>query len=81
MTRYTTIKEFASRTGYSEAAIRSKISRGSWPKNDVWIRAPDNGLLIDLDGFKRWALGRSVGTHPKRTSARSRKTTGGEERE
>ena len=81
MTRYNTIKKFASRTGYSEAAIRSKISRGDWPKNDVWIRTPDNGLLIDSDGFERWALGRSVGAHPNRTSALSRKKTGGEERE
>ncbi len=74
MTRYNTIKKFASRSGYSEAAIRSKISRGDWPQNEVWVRAPDERVLIDLDGFERWALGRVIEANQKPASARSKTT-------
>ena len=57
MTRYSTIKKFADVSGYSEAAIRTKLSRRKWPQDEVWIRAPDNRILIDVDGFERWAEG------------------------
>ena len=54
MTRFQTIKELADQTGYSEAAIRSKISRGDWPEEEVWVRAPDGRILIDVNGFESW---------------------------
>ena len=57
MTRFNTIKKFAAASGYSESAIRTKLSRGKWPQDEVWIRAPDSRILIDIDGFERWAKG------------------------
>ena len=61
MTQYITIKKFADATGYSEAAIRAKISRGVWPQNQVWIRAPDSRVIIDIQGYERWVAGRAEG--------------------
>ncbi|MCZ6677166.1 MAG: hypothetical protein O7E52_07940 [Candidatus Poribacteria bacterium] len=58
MTRYITIKKLASISGYSDAAIRTKICRGVWLKDRVWIRAPDGRVLIDIEGYEQWATGR-----------------------
>lgn len=32
MVKYKTISQFATESGYTEAAIRSKIADGTWPK-------------------------------------------------
>jgi len=66
MTRYNTVKRFSLCSGYTEAAIRTKLSRQIWPQDEVWIRAPDNRILIDVDGFERWAEG-----YQSRTSDRA----------
>ena len=55
MTRFTTIKKFAMQSGYSEAAIRTKINRGVWLQDQVWVRAPDTRILIEVEGYERWA--------------------------
>jgi hypothetical protein len=52
--RYLTIKKFSSESGYSEAAIRSKISAGVWPMGEVWRRAPDGRVLVDVLGYEAW---------------------------
>ena len=39
--RYMTIRKFASESGYSEDAIRSKIRDGIWRLGEIWFRAPD----------------------------------------
>ena len=54
MTRYVTIGLAASLTGYSKDAIRTKIRGGVWPERQVWLKAPDNRLLIDMEGYERW---------------------------
>ena len=53
-----TIKRFAKLTGYSEAAVRAKISGGVWLQGDVWLKAPDGRILISTGRFTRWAEGR-----------------------
>ena len=58
--RFPTIRRFATLTGYSEAAIRSKIQRGDWPQGHVWVRTPDQRLLIDVVGFEAWVTKQSV---------------------
>jgi len=57
MIRHVTISRFAELTGYSEDAARSKIKRGEWLEGRVWIKAPDGRILMDLEGYERWASG------------------------
>ena len=57
MTQFTTIKKFSALSGYSEAAIRTKISRGVWLEDQVWVRAPDDRVLIDIEGYEKWVAG------------------------
>jgi len=52
--RYLTIKRFSAESGYTEAAVRSKISEGVWLINVVWRRAPDGRVLIDVVGYEAW---------------------------
>lgn len=54
--RYLTIRKFANESGYTEAAIRAKIADGTWTEDQVWRRAPDNRILIDVYGFEEWVV-------------------------
>jgi hypothetical protein len=56
--RYVLIPVASVVTGYSGKAIERKIERGDWPEGQVWRRAPDGRILIDLEGYNRWAEGR-----------------------
>lgn len=53
-----TIPRFAELSGYTEKAIRAKIDRGDWPEG-VYIRAPDDRILISIRGYEEWAEGRA----------------------
>ncbi len=57
--RYITIKKHSELSGYSPNAIRTKISRGVWPEGQVWIKAPDGRVLIDTEGYEKWAVGQA----------------------
>lgn len=46
---------FCQETGYSEKAVTRKIEDGVWVEGREYVRAPDGRLLIDMDGFNRWA--------------------------
>lgn len=65
MIRHVTIAKAAAETGYSEDAIRSKIKRGEWLQDVVWIKAPDGRTLIDLEGYEQWATGAASLPHQK----------------
>lgn len=52
--RYLTVRKFSSESGYTEAAIRSKIQDGTWLKDRVWRHAPDGRVLIDVEGYEAW---------------------------
>ena len=41
--------------GYTPDAVRSKIKRGDWLEGEVWIKAPDVRILIDCEGYEKWA--------------------------
>jgi hypothetical protein len=45
-----TIEKFSAESGYTPDALRSKIKRGDWLEGQVWIKAPDGGILIDTEG-------------------------------
>jgi hypothetical protein len=49
----------AALTGYSEKAIRCKISTGVWLDGREYVKAPDGHILISLKGFALWAEGAS----------------------
>lgn len=52
--RYMTVRKFSSESGYTEAAVRSKIADGTWEKDYVWRKAPDGRVLIDVEGYENW---------------------------
>jgi hypothetical protein len=55
MIMYKTIKQFSAESGYTPDAIRTKIKRGVW-KEGVWVKAPDNRILISVDAYNEWAI-------------------------
>jgi len=55
--RYVTIERAEVLTGYTKKAIRRKIEDGKWLEGQLWIRAPDGHILIDMEGYCRWARG------------------------
>lgn len=55
MTNYVTIKKFCADTGYSPDAVRSKIARGDWKQGREYIKAPEKRILINIEGFEKWA--------------------------
>lgn len=58
--RYVTIRRFCDLTGYTENAVNSKIKRGDWLQDVVWMKAPDGRRLIDLNGYEAWVRQTSV---------------------
>jgi hypothetical protein len=65
MLRRVTIEKFAELSGYTADAVRSKIKRGDWLEGDLWIKAPDGRILIDTEGFERWASGEASLPHQR----------------
>jgi len=60
MLRYLTIAKFATESGYTEDAIRAKIKNGVWLEGIVWTRAPDDRVLIDIEGYEKWVQGKQA---------------------
>ncbi len=60
MVRYVLLPRFHDLTGYTEKAVRRKIEDGVWRENEVWIKAPDGHILIDLRGYESWVVGVKV---------------------
>ncbi|KVD28196.1 hypothetical protein [Burkholderia ubonensis] len=48
------IKKFAAETGYTETAVRARIHDGTWAEGEVWTKAADGRILIDVQGFEKW---------------------------
>lgn len=55
--RHVTISRFAEITGYSEKAVRHKIDLGVWIEGRQYRKAPDNRILVDIEGYERWVEG------------------------
>lgn len=55
--RYVRIPLASARTGYTIEAIETKVKRGVWLEGKEYIRAPDGSILIDMEGYERWAVG------------------------
>ncbi|WP_425125588.1 excisionase [Burkholderia gladioli] len=54
---YVTVALAAAITGLSQKAIRRKIEDGKWIEGREFRRAPDGGIFVSMDGFKRWIEG------------------------
>ena len=54
MVNYKTVRQFSAESGYTEAAIRAKMSDGTWTENLVWRHAPDGRVLIDVREYENW---------------------------
>ena len=52
--RYKTIGQFSIESGYTEAAINTKIRDGVWAEGLVWVKAPDGRRLISVEGYNQW---------------------------
>ena len=42
-------------TGYTAHATRSKIKRGDWREGEMFRKAPDGRILMNLEAFELWA--------------------------
>lgn len=70
-----TIRRFAELTGYTEGAVRAKIEKGVWVEGYQWVRGPDGRILMSIEGFDRWGVGR--GSEPLAGVYRSTSATRG----
>jgi hypothetical protein len=73
--RYVTIKKFSEFSGYTKAAIESKIRDRVWPEDFVWKRAPDGRVLIDVEGYEQWVEMGAAPKQPLQAASRSRSNT------
>jgi hypothetical protein len=55
--RLVTLSLFETVSGYSEKAVRRKIEDGVWLQGHEFIKAPDGRILVDMEGYHRWARG------------------------
>ena len=53
--RWVTPAKFADMSGYTVKAIQNKIDSGVWLYGKLWIKAPDNRRLINIEEYERWA--------------------------
>ncbi len=52
--RYVTVRLAATMTGFSEKAIRQKISMGKWLEGREYRRTPDGRIMISMKDVERW---------------------------
>jgi len=57
MNKWVTVNRASELTGYTTDAIKSKIKRGDWLEGLLWINAPDQRRLVNLDAFDIWVQG------------------------
>lgn len=53
--RYVRVAQFCALTGYTLKAVNCKIAERKWLQGREWIKAPDGHVLIDMEGYYKWA--------------------------
>lgn len=53
--RFVTVSRFSELTGYSEDAIRKRKQKGVWAEGREWKYSPTGDVLMDMEGYNRWA--------------------------
>ena len=48
------LKRYAELSGYTEKALRDKISTGVWIEGLHYYRAPDHHILINVKEVEKW---------------------------
>lgn len=71
MINYVTIRKFCQETGYTEDAVRSKITRGDWAQGKEFTKAPDGRILIIMSGYESW-VEQSIGELGHQVKAQSK---------
>lgn len=51
---------FETVTGYTVKAVQRKIESGAWREGREYRRAPDGAILVDMEGFYKWAEGKAA---------------------
>lgn len=54
------IKKVVESTGYTDQAIRAKIKKGVWLKDQIWKKAPDNRIVFNLSEIQSWMTGKKA---------------------
>jgi hypothetical protein len=54
LSRFVRVPVFCAATGYTEKAVTQKRQKGQWREGQVWRKAPDGNVLIDMQGFEKW---------------------------
>jgi len=54
------IPVFCALTGYTDKAVRRKIEDGKWLEGDIWKKAPDGHIMMNMPAFYRWVEGSSM---------------------
>lgn len=57
MIKWIRIKKFCSVTGYTDDAVRAKMSQGVWLEGILWKKAPDGNITINPRAYNRWVEG------------------------
>jgi hypothetical protein len=52
-----TVSRFCELSGYTDDAVRAKLSNGVWLEGQVWFKAPDGRILISISGYEAWGRG------------------------
>ena len=55
--KWITVKKFSMLSGYTIKAVYNKIERGVWNKDEIWRKAPDGRLFINIIAFENWVQG------------------------
>lgn len=57
MTKMVTTEKLSELTGYSKEAIRMKVKKGVWVKNEHYYKAPDGRLIFIVEVIYQWVKG------------------------
>jgi hypothetical protein len=53
------ITKFSELSGYTEKAVRRKIQDGIWLQGDIWQKAPDGCIFINIEAVEAWVQGQA----------------------
>ena len=57
MLKWVTIKKLAEESGYSVAALRSKINRGDFIEGYHWRKSRDGRIQFNVEAYNQWVSG------------------------
>lgn len=49
------VKKFCEMTGWTEKAVSRKREEGVWREGFEYHKAPDGSIVMDVEGYNRWA--------------------------